>query len=47
MKKYLITYYALGVQHSLRLTAKNYDDALSKAWAMVDADDLYVSEIEE
>lgn len=47
MKKYRISYYSDGVKHSRIIEAKNRDEALKKAWSLVDADDLYVSEVEE
>lgn len=47
MKKYNITYYKDGVQHSTTITARNRREALQKAWSMFNADDLYIiSEVE-
>lgn len=46
MKKYRITYYSDGVKYSKTIEAKNKDDALRKAWSLIDADDVYVSEVE-
>ena len=45
MKKYKITYYADGVQHSRIIEARNKDEALEKAWSLVDAESIYVSEV--
>lgn len=45
MKSYRITYYEEGVQHSQIIQASTKEEALSKAWSLVDADDLYVSEV--
>lgn len=47
MKKYKITYYSGGVQHHKIIEARNKREALQKAWSLVDADDVYVSEIKE
>ena len=47
MKKYRISYYSDGVKHSRIIEAKNKEDALDKAWSLVDADDVYVSEVTE
>ena len=46
MKKYRISYHENGVQKSHTIYAKDRDDALKKAWSMVDADDVYVSEVD-
>ena len=45
MKKYKITYYADGVQHSRTIEAENKEEALGKAWSLIDADDVHVSEV--
>ena len=47
MKKYRISYYSDGVKHSRIIEAENKDEALSKAWSLIDADDVYVSEVTE
>lgn len=47
MKKYNITYYKDGVQHTVTITARNRREALQKAWSMFDTDDLYISEVED
>jgi hypothetical protein len=47
MKKYKITYYADGVKHSQIIEARNKDDALKIAWSLVDADSVYISEVDE
>lgn len=47
MKKYNITYYKDGVQHTVTITARNRREALQKAWSMFNADDLYISEVED
>lgn len=45
MKKYKITYYKDGVKHSVIIEASHKGEALRKAWSLVDADDIYVSEV--
>lgn len=47
MNKYRITYHKDGVQHTETITARNRREALQKAWAMFDTDDLYISEVED
>lgn len=47
MKKYNITFYKDGVQHTEIITARNRREALQKAWSMFDTDDLYISEVED
>lgn len=47
MKKYKISYYSNGVNHTRIIEAKSKDDALNKAWGLIDADDIYVSEVTE
>lgn len=47
MKKYKITYYTDGVKKTLIVEAKDKDDALQKAWSLVDADSVYVSEVQK
>jgi hypothetical protein len=46
MNKYRVSYYSDGVKHSFTVTANSKDEALQKAWCLVDADDVYVSEVE-
>lgn len=45
MKKYRISYYVDGIKHSRIIEAKSKDDALNEAWSLIDADDVYVSEV--
>lgn len=45
MRKYRVVYYTDGVRKSMIITANNKDEALQKAWSLVDADDLCVSEV--
>ncbi len=47
MKKFKITYHECGVTKYLYINARNKDEATAKAWRMVDADDIYVSEVED
>lgn len=44
-KKYKITYYIDGVQHTKIIEAVNRDEAMKIAWSIIDADDLCVSEV--
>lgn len=45
MREYIITYYNDGVKKSFTVTAKSKDEALQKAWNIVDAESVYVSEV--
>lgn len=47
MKKYKITYYRDGIQHTAIVEARSRREALQKAWSMVDTDDVYVSEVSD
>lgn len=47
MKQYKVSYYEDGVKHSFIISATNKYDALTKAWSMVDVDDVSVSEVKE
>ena len=47
MKKYRLTFYEDGVQKTQIVTANSSDEALRKGWCMFDADDMYVSEIND
>lgn len=46
MKQFKITYHENGVTKYLIISAKNKDEATNKAWRMIDADDIYVNEVE-
>ena len=45
LRIYEITYYVDGVKHSIIIDARNKDEALEKAWSLVDADSVYVNEV--
>ena len=47
MKEYKLTIHENGVTKYYYLDALNEQDALEKGWALTDADDIYVSEVEE
>lgn len=47
MKQFKITYHENGVTKYLTISAKDRQDAYNKAWRMIDADDIYVSEVED
>ena len=45
MNQFSVTYYEGGVRKSRIIEAKSRDEALRKAWSLIDADDVYVSEV--
>ena len=47
MKRFKITYHENGVTKYLYIYADNKADAENRAWGIVDADDIYVSEAED
>ena len=47
MKEYKITYYDDETQKSFIVTAESKDEALQKAWSIVDSESVYVSEVEK
>lgn len=47
MKNYEVTYYEDGVRKSFTVTARSKSEAEDLAWYKVDADSVYVSELDE
>ena len=45
MKKYKLTIHENGVTKYYYVDAIDEQDALDKDWALIDADDIYVSEV--
>ena len=45
MKEYKLTIHENGVTKYYYVDALNEQDALDKGWALCDADDIYVSEV--
>ena len=45
MKEYKLTIHENGVTKYYYVDAKDEQDALEKGWALTDADDIYVSEV--
>ena len=46
MKEYLLTIHEDGVTKHYYVDAIDEQDALEKGWALCDADDIYVSEVD-
>lgn len=47
MRKYRVSWYEDGIQHSKIIEAKSRREALQIAWSLCDSDDIYVSEVTE
>lgn len=47
MADYRITAYENGTQKTIIITAYSREDAFQTAWALFDADDMYVEEVIE
>ncbi len=47
MKEYKLTIHENGVTKNYYVDAESVQDALEKGWALTDADDIYVSEVED
>lgn len=47
LRKYKISYYIYGVKHCRFIEATNEKEALNKAWSLIDAEDIYISEVTE
>ena len=47
MKEYKLTIHENGVTKYYYVDALNEQDALDKGWELCDADDIYVSEVED